>query len=201
MFWKLNRLKTKPMKSLFKNSLYVILTLGFFSACSDPTKTSLEFMPNMVDSPAVKAHEEPMRLPPVGTVPQGFTPYPYSKEQLELAGAQLKNSLPITREVLKRGQTEYNTFCAVCHGPVGKGNGFIVPKFPIPPNLNSEKIRNWPDGNIFHYITQGGPSLMPSYASQIRPEDRWAIIHYVRAIQRSTNPTEEDLKIWEEKTK
>ena len=70
----------------------------------------------------------------------------------------------------------------------GQGDGYIVPKFPRPPTLQSDKVRNWPDGNIYHVITMG-QNLMPSYASQILPADRWAVIHYVRALQRSQHPT------------
>ena len=69
-----------------------------------------------------------MRVPPAGTQPQGTIPYPYAKNEGELAGAQLKNPLAINQVNLERGQKIYNTFCIVCHGPTGKGNGFIVPE-------------------------------------------------------------------------
>jgi mono/diheme cytochrome c family protein len=84
------------------------------------------------------------------------------------------------------------TYCVVCHGPKGDGQGYIVPKFPMPPSLYSPKVTNWPDGRIYHVITHG-QNLMPSYASQILPEDRWAVIHYVRALERAANPLPQDL--------
>jgi hypothetical protein len=59
--------------------------------------------------------------------------------------------------------------------------------------LQSDKVRNWPDGNIYHVITMG-QNVMPSYASQITPGDRWAVIHYVRALQRSQHPSASDVK-------
>jgi mono/diheme cytochrome c family protein len=62
----------------------------------------------------------------------------------------------------------------------------------MPPSLLSEKVRAWPDSRIFHIITRG-QNLMPSYASQILPEDRWAAVHYVRALQRAAHPTAADL--------
>jgi mono/diheme cytochrome c family protein len=79
--------------------------------------------------------------------------------------------------------------CVVCHGPEGDGQGYIVPIYPMPPSLHSLKVRNWPDGRIFHVITRG-QNLMPSYATQILPEDRWAVIHYVRALERSHLPVD-----------
>jgi mono/diheme cytochrome c family protein len=133
-----------------------------------------------------------MRMPVAGTVPRGFQPYAYAKDP-EAAGRELRNPLPRTEEVLKRGQAMFNTYCIVCHGPNGMGDGLIVPKFPRPPSLQSDKVRNWPDGRIFHTVTMG-QNLMPSYASQVASADRWAIIHYVRALQRSQHPTSEDLK-------
>jgi mono/diheme cytochrome c family protein len=59
--------------------------------------------------------------------------------------------------------------------------------------LQSEKIQNWPDGRIFHVIT-AGQNVMPSYSTQVAQEDRWAIIHYIRALQRAKHPSEADLK-------
>jgi len=133
-----------------------------------------------------------MRTPPAGTVPRGFTAWAFTKEEGEKA-ASIPNPLPITKEVLLSGQKSFNTYCIVCHGERGKGDGFIVPKFPRPPSLQSDKIKGWADGQIFHVITRG-QNLMPSYATQIRPEDRWAIIRYVRALQRAGAPTPEDVE-------
>ena len=80
------------------------------------------------------------------------------------------------------------------------GDGSIVPKFPRPPSLQSDKVRQWADGRIFHTITIG-QNLMPSYATQISAGDRWAIIHYVRALQRAKHPTAEDLKVLNQESK
>jgi mono/diheme cytochrome c family protein len=63
----------------------------------------------------------------------------------------------------------------------------------MPPSLLSPKVSGWPDGRIFHTVTRG-QNLMPSYASQILPEDRWAVILYVRALERAAHPGVQDLK-------
>ena len=85
----------------------------------------------------------------------------------------------------------------VCHGSEGLGDGSIVPKYPRPPSLQSEKILNYKDGQIFHVITVG-QNLMPSYASQIDAVDRWAVINYVRVLQKAQNPTPQDVKAADE---
>jgi mono/diheme cytochrome c family protein len=64
----------------------------------------------------------------------------------------------------------------------------------MPPQLFNDKVMKWSDGRIYHVITHG-QGLMMSYASQLLPEQRWAIIHYVRALQRAARPTEEDLRM------
>jgi len=158
-------------------------------------------MPNMAYSASIKAqNEDPMHpgmsamRPPVpGTVPRGFTPYRYAVGDSLLAQKELVNPLPRTAEVLGRGQRVFMTYCVVCHGPKGDGQGYIVPKFPMPPSLLSPKVSGWPDGRIFHTVTRG-QNLMPSYASQILPEDRWAVILYVRALERAAHPGVQDLK-------
>jgi len=164
-------------------------------------KPALEYMPNMAYSPAVKAqNEDPMhpgmsamRTPVPGTVPRGFTPYRYAIADSLVAQRELMNPLPRTADVLGRGQRVFMTYCVVCHGPKGDGQGYIVPKFPMPPSLLSEKVSGWPDGRVYHVVTLG-QNLMPSYASQILPEDRWAVIHYVRALERSAHPLPQDLR-------
>jgi len=163
-------------------------------------QTAMEYMPNMAYGPRLAAQREDplnpghsiMRNPVPGTVPRGFTPYRLAQEDTVEAMRELSNPLPRTAEVLGRGQRVFMNTCVVCHGPKGDGNGYIVPVYPMPPSLLSDKVRAWPDGRIFHIISRG-QNLMPSYASQILPEDRWAAIHYVRALQRAAHPTPADV--------
>ena len=123
-------------------------------------------------------------------------PYLYAGRP-EAAGRELKNPLPRDMKTLKRGQKMFNTFCIVCHGPFGDGDGSIIPKFPKPPSLQASKIENYPDGRIYHIITEG-QNVMPSYASQILPRDRWAIIHYLRALYRAKHASSGDVQKAEE---
>ena len=163
------------------------------SACGKHKAPNVIYMPEMAYSPALKAQEEGgMRMPVAGTVPRNHQFYAYAAD-IEAAGRELKNPLQRTAETLKRGQVLYNSYCIVCHGVAGEGNGTIVPKYPMPPSLQSDKIKTYPDGKIYHVITVG-QNLMPSYASQIDSIDRWAVIHYIRALQRSKNPLSGDLE-------
>jgi mono/diheme cytochrome c family protein len=191
-------LRRQPLRA----ALAVFVAAMSLCGCSHrKTKPAFEYMANMAYSATIKAqNEDPMHpgmsamRPPVpGTVPRGFTPYRYAAADSLLAQRDLVNPLPRTAEVLGRGQRVFMTYCVVCHGPEGDGQGYIVPKFPKPPSLLSEKVTGWPDGRIFHLVTRGG-TLMPSYASQILPEDRWAVILYVRALQRAAHPSPRDLK-------
>jgi mono/diheme cytochrome c family protein len=87
--------------------------------------------------------------------------------------------------VLIRGQERFNIFCAVCHDRTGGGNGMIVQRdYARPPSYHIARLRGAPLGHFYKVITQGY-GAMPSHAVQIPPEDRWAIVAYVRALQRS----------------
>ena len=66
-------------------------------------------------------------------------------------------------------------------------------QFPAGPSMHSDKVKNWSDGTIYHVITYG-QNVMPAYANQLTKDERWAIIHYIRALQRSLSPKESDLK-------
>lgn len=180
------------MKKLIWLSVAGIIALGA-AGCGNHKKPTFTYMPDMAYSPALKAQEPgSMQMPPAGTVPRDFQRYQFANDP-EGAGQQLRNPLRRTRENLLRGKEQFRIYCGVCHGPEGQGDGSIVPKFPRPPSLTSEKVANWPDGRIFHVIT-AGQNLMPSYAHQIEPEDRWAIVHFLRVLYRAQNPSAADLK-------
>jgi mono/diheme cytochrome c family protein len=99
----------------------------------------------------------------------------------------------ITAEVMVQGEKQYNVFCSPCHGYAGNGQGMIVQRgFKAPPSFHILRLREAPVGYYYDVITNGF-GVMYSYASRIPPEDRWAIIAYIRALQRSQNATLEDV--------
>jgi hypothetical protein len=133
-----------------------------------------------------------MRKPVEGTVTRGFMPYPF-KGKPDDAGKYLMNPLLSTKDVLEHGKVKFLIFCSPCHGNFARGDSRLQGQFPNPPTLHSDKIRNWPDGNVYHVITEG-QNAMPSYARQLLPEERWEIVQYVRVLQRAQNAKESDLK-------
>ena len=88
---------------------------------------------------------------------------------------------------------QFESKCSPCHGYYGEGDSRLHGKFPAPPTLHSKKVTEWQDGNIYHVISQG-QNIMPSYAKQLTRDERWAVIHYIRALQRSLKPKDTDLQ-------
>ncbi len=100
--------------------------------------------------------------------------------------------LPLTVELVERGQEKYNVYCTACHSRVGNGKGMIVMRGYFPAgNLHTERLRNAPLGHFFSVITNGY-GAMPDYQGQIDVQDRWAIAAYVRALQLSQHATTAD---------
>jgi mono/diheme cytochrome c family protein len=132
-----------------------------------------------------------MRMPVEGTVARGFMPYEYTGAPDSVLKL-LSNPLPTTKEVIERGKKEFGIYCSPCHGYYGQGDSRLRGQFPNPPTLHSDKVRNWTDANIYNVITNG-QNVMPPYAKSIPRDDRWAIIHYIRVLQRSQNAPDSDL--------
>ena len=119
--------------------------------------------------------------------------------------------MPITQELLDRGQERFNIYCAVCHDRVGTGNGLIVQRgFTRPPNYHTDlsrglklrgielKLTEVPVGYYFEVISKGY-GAMPDYAHQLTPQERWAVIAYIRALQLSQSATLGDVRDTKEK--
>jgi mono/diheme cytochrome c family protein len=101
--------------------------------------------------------------------------------------------MPITQEVLERGQQRYNIFCSPCHGRTGEGNGMIVQRgFRKPPSYHEDRLRNAPVGYFFDVMTRGF-GAMQDYSAQVPVADRWAIAAYIRVLQASESATVEDV--------
>lgn len=100
---------------------------------------------------------------------------------------------PVTMEVLERGQERFNIYCSPCHGLQGMGDGMIVQRgFSHPPSYHQDRLRDAPVGHFVDVITNGY-GQMYSYAYRVKPEDRWAIAAYIRALQLSQNASIEDV--------
>ena len=107
---------------------------------------------------------------------QGPAAYPDDVEVFPIA---------VTKDVVVRGKERYEIFCSACHGLTGNGDGMIVRRgFRRAASFNDDRLRQAPVGHFFDAITNGW-GVMPSYASQIPTQDRWAIVAYIRALQLS----------------
>lgn len=173
----------------------------------EPSVRNYRVLPNMADSVAYDAQAPSpvfpdgltLRTPPMGTISRGNLPLHYEATPADAvrAGQELKN--PFTANdgpALSRGAALYASFCQVCHGPGGMGDGPVTRRgVPPPPSLLADNARNMPDGQIFHILTYGRGN-MASYAAQLPREDRWKVILHVRSLQRQaalpdTQPEEE----------
>ena len=131
-----------------------------------------------------------MRQPVAGTVARGFLPVRLASPQ---AAAALVNPLPRTPEVLATGRAQYQVRCALCHGVLGNGIPTLSAAYGAKPaNLMTPAVRQDPDGTLYGVIVLG-KNAMPSYAADLPEADRWAVIHYLRALQRAQNARDEDL--------
>ncbi len=103
--------------------------------------------------------------------------------------------LPVTAELLSRGRERYNIYCAPCHGEAGDGQGIISTGnygYVPAPTYHSDNLRSQTDGYLYEVATNGVRS-MPGYASQVPVADRWAIVAYIRALQRSQHADRADV--------
>ncbi|MCB1173643.1 MAG: cytochrome c [Leptospiraceae bacterium] len=125
-----------------------------------------------------------LRTPPAGSIPRGKQPYPYAAGDFDAAAQGLRNPLPATDAILERGKRQYDIYCSVCHGYTGDGKGAASPRFANILPINGGTVAAWEDGRIFHMMTMGRGRMKP-FAAQIDVNDRWAIIHYMRLLQKN----------------
>jgi mono/diheme cytochrome c family protein len=102
----------------------------------------------------------------------------------DAAGQPVATSpIAVDEKVLARGEERYRIYCQPCHDPRGDGKGILFQRGNVPtPSLHSDKVRTAPDGFVYGVITNGS-GLMPAYKWPIPPEDRWAIVAHLRALQ------------------
>ena len=187
---------------------FTLLLIGCRGQFSD--KPPIHPNPNMMDQEkfdpqeanAFFADRRANRPPVDGAVPREALRQDSVLFQGRTADGQFvaDNPLPVTRELLLRGRERFMIYCSPCHDRTGSGRGMViqyplnrnVPGFPPIPSYHEDRIRNMADGQIFDAITHG-VRTMPSYAMQVAPRDRWAIVAYIRALQRSQTASRADV--------
>jgi mono/diheme cytochrome c family protein len=134
-----------------------------------------------------------------GTVPQGHLRLnDHLYQGIELIDGEYRQAqtfpFEITLDDLNRGQEVYNIHCSVCHGTSGNGNGMVVQRgYKYAPSYHQERLRLAPPGYFYNVIMNGYGQMM-SYSHQIKVEDRWRLIAYIKTLQRSQFAKVEDLE-------
>lgn len=174
--------------------LLAVVSLSSWFLRGSAAKTNYEFLPDMAHSPRYSAYAQnqnfpdgkTMQSPPAESIARGHMPLHYAATQADAlrAGEELVNPLGTgNQNSVQRGAKVFANFCAVCHGADAGGMGPVAQRgFPPPPSLLLPHALQMKDGQMFHVLTYG-QNNMPSYASQLNPQDRWNVITYVRSLQ------------------
>ena len=182
----------------------ILIALLFLSGCSgiqrdpppqvwDDMKWEGKYKPQMEND--IFADHRDSRVPPDGTVARGHLDddsiYGTGMDGEMYVG---KSPVPITLAELKKGQAKFGTYCTPCHDRVGTGQGIVPTRVPSwqPSNLTDQRVVDFADGEIFQVISNGRRT-MPAYKFQISVEDRWAIISYLRVLQRAAHGSMNDV--------
>ena len=173
-------------------AFHAFCTMGAFAllcGCMsdlDPMQRQSKYKP-YADS-ELFADGRAMRLPPEGTVArEAIVDDPALTSGENPDGGMLEKApLAVDALLLARGRDRYDIYCAPCHGIGGDGHGIVSDKMAqrLPPTLVDDRLRAFPVGRIYRAISDGY-GLMPSYHYELTPKDRWAVVEYVRALQRS----------------
>lgn len=194
-----------------KTSLLVMLTTLVGSSlvsCGDGT--GIEFAPNMYNSQALESQSQwrentinpygmNMRQPAQGTIPRSnfqttfvqeddstvvndLMRYDIPADSLAVAARVLKNPIPWSEGVELEGKELYAKHCLHCHGANGAGDGKVGKVYKGVPVYSSDALKDVSGGHIFHVITHGKGRMWP-HGSQMTPEERWKIVHYVHRLQ------------------
>ncbi len=201
------------MKFSFKNITLVLATATFtvaaLTSCGDNNSTGWEFSPNMYNSRAyepltqwrantINLDGKDMRSPVAGTISRAnyntsflqddsttindLMEYNLPKDSIEIAERTLTNPIPWSEKAEEEGKVLYERNCQHCHGEKGAGDGAVGIVYKGVPNYASDAYKSMNDGHIYHVITFG-KNRMWAHASQVNPEERWKIVHYVHRLQ------------------
>lgn len=134
--------------------------------------------------PSILPYEEPIAYPDLSVSTTGLRIEPLPREHYE---GMTVNPVPATAESLKNGEHLFNTYCFVCHGKEGKGDGPVIKRGFYPMNLTNPAVIARTNGYIYAYIRYGGKVMMPSYRESITSDGAWDVVNYVRKLQGNPN--------------
>ncbi|MEK7773871.1 MAG: cytochrome c [Deltaproteobacteria bacterium] len=164
-----------------KNKIAILITLLF--VLMPEAVFAWPWSWDMFTQPAHKAQKDLPPAMPAGAVPT--TGGPFFKVKTKDEAVNLLNPVSPADASLERGEVLYNTYCVICHGTTGHGDGTVGKKYMTPTDLTSDYVKKLPDGIIFLSITRGNlgkDDKMPGYGEAISPEDRWHIVNYIKNV-------------------
>jgi len=189
---------------------WIPIALALRARVVKKTEPRVHIIQDMDNQPKVKAQSRlmlfadrrGMRPPVPGTVARGAV---IGDAALMLGKSNDESwvetsPVQVTMSLLERGRQRYEIYCSPCHGLAGYGDGMVAQRadqlqegtWTPPTSFHTDLVRERPEGHLFNTISNGIRN-MPSYGSQIPVDDRWAIVAYVRALQRSQNATIDDV--------
>ena len=189
---------------------WIPLALALRARTVKKTEPRIHIIQDMDNQPKVKAQSRNMLFadrrgmrPPVeGSVARGTVIGAPAMMQGKTGGDEWIEAIPVevSMATLERGRQRYDIYCSPCHGLAGYGDGMVAKRadqlmegtWTPPTSFHIDLVRQRQDGHLFNTITNGIRN-MPAYGPQIPVNDRWAIVSFVRALQRSQNATIDDV--------
>lgn len=210
------------MRYFYYITLFLIVaTISLFGFRGKKSlKPPIYLFPDMDDQPKLKAQSEcdfwsdhrVERPVPKGTIPRGSGANPaqvfsgnYSTDQFSNSSKYLGKEpsgewtrgfpLEVTNELMSLGRERYDIFCAACHGKTGSGEG-ITTKYDLVgvPNYHSNRFREMAEGELYNTIVNGKGQML-GYGDKLAVNERWAVVLYIRALQRANNATIQDVPL------
>lgn len=168
---------------MIKNIKYIVIVFIVLLITASIKAFGFPWNFDMFKQKSIKPYEMPFSYPEGTVTINGLTnPEERSKVEIITSNQLDKNELD-----LEQGKELFTTFCAVCHGPNGDGDGPVIKKGFYPVNLKVQGVKNRTDGYIFAYIRYGGKVMMPSYRESVSANEAWQIVNYVRHLQSQSN--------------
>jgi len=171
---------------LLQNRKYYLLLIPVLSLMGTLKAFSFPWSFDMWVQPSILPYEAPVIYPDLSVSTTGLRIKPLPREDFENISV---NPVPATEESVTYGQKTFNTYCFVCHGMTGQGDGPVIKRGFYPLNLTTPGVIARTDGYIYAYIRYGGKVMMPSYRESITSEEAWDVVNYVRKLQ--GNPVKE----------
>ncbi len=161
------------------------LLFVFALSCMPTAAFAWPWSQDMANQVSVKPGEGVNQTnPAMREFPKRSVPVPGTMTRVADLGAaeNLKNPVAADEKSVEAGRKLFQIYCVVCHGPAGKGDGLVGAKLVLQPyDLTAEQTRDRTDGFIWGYMTLGG-AVMPTYANDLSPKERWHVVNYVRKV-------------------